>query len=337
MIMSKLNNFIRPATGRRHSLKEWGKSLGEYKDDYDKGFDEYCDEMLDYCKQDCVVTEMVYSRVMEEFIAINKKKPLYKTAMQVEHELARLTAQQTRDGWLFDFTACSNLITQITGEMKVIEDTIEPHLSDITRVIDKEPKTPKYKKEGTYTAATSKILSEFLGYTVSPEDALKAVPPMNPGEEFVRTEVVKASLGNQDVVKEYLEGLGWAPDEWNWKKINGQFIKMSPKFTEKSLLAVKHEHADMINEYYTLRQRRSILQGFMEQDGKDGRLRGDVNDMGAQSFRQTHRIIANLPGAYTKYGPEIRQMFICPPGTRLISADGAAYQVRTPGTLFKIR
>ena len=66
----------------------------------------------------------------------------------------------------------------------------------------------------------------------------------------------------------------------------------------------------------------------MEQSQGDGRLRGDVNDMGAASFRQTHKVIANLPGAYVPYGPEIRGLFKCPEGSKLISADGAAYQVR---------
>lgn len=328
MIMSKLNCFVRPQTNRRHSLKEWGKYLGVMKDDYEGGFDEYNDEMLEYCKQDCVVTEAIYRVVLKEFKQRLADKPLYKIAMQTEHELARFSAQQTRHGWLFDFDGCQTLIEELTDLMLEIEEDIEPHLRDITRVVDKDPKTPKYKKDGTYTAASAKVISDFVGYTVSPEDALKANPPIAPDEEFQRTEVVKASLGNQDVVKEYLDSLGWKPDEWNWKKINGEFIKMAPKFTEKSLLAVGHPHAEMINEYYTLRQRRSVLQGFMQQSEGDGRIRGDVNDIGAQSFRQTHRIIANLPGGGAKYGAEIRGLFGVPEGSKLVSADGAAYQVR---------
>ena len=328
MTMSKLNNFVRPQTNRRHSLKAWGDYLGFPKDEYDKGFEEYHPEMYPYCVQDVHVTEKVYEEVIREFKAIAAKKPKYKLAMQTEHELSRLSAQQTRDGWLFDFDACQALIDKITEEMRVIEEEVEPHLDDIERLVDKEPKTPKYRKDGAYTAASAKVISDFVGYTVSPEDALKANPPVQVGQEFQRTEIVKASLGNQDVVKEYIETLGWKPDEWNWKKINGQFIKTSPKFTEKSLLAVGHEHTNMINDYYTLRQRRSILQGFMEQSEGDGRIRGDVNDQGAQSFRQTHRVLANLPGAYAKYGPEIRGMFICPEGSKLVSADGAAYQIR---------
>ena len=328
MIMSKLNYFVRPSTGRRHSIKAWGEHLGYPKDDYDKGFESYHPEMHPYCVRDVEVTEKVYLHVLNEFKQRMEQKPIYKQAMQTEHEMSRFSAQQCMDGWLFDYRACQGLIDKITEEMQVMEDTIEPHLNDIERLVDKEPRVAKYKKDGTYTAATARVLGEHLGHTVAPEDALKATPPIQPGEEFQRKEIVKASLGNQDVVKEYLETLGWVPDEWNWKRINGQFIKMSPKFTEKSLLRIKHPHADMINEYYTLRQRRSVLQGFMQQEGGDGRIRGDVQDMGAQSFRQTHKILANLPGGGTKYGKEIRSLFQCPNGRKLVSADGAAYQVR---------
>ena len=328
LIMSKMNNFIRPQTKRRHSLKEWGKYLGHYKVDYDGGFDAWHPDMLPYCKVDCEVTEHVYNAVLQEFKNISAKKAQYSSGMRTEHDLSTLSAQMTRDGWLFDFDACQLLIDKITNEMLKIEETVEPELNDIERFIDSEPKSPKYKKDGTYNATTCRILSQYLGYTVSPEDALKAEPPMKPEDTFRRSETIKASLGNQDVVKDYLYSLGWKPDEWNWKNFGGQWVKQSPKFTEKSLLAIGHRDADFINDYYTLRSRRSVLQGFMNQKDGDGRLRGDIHDMGAASFRQSHKIIANLPGAYAKYGEEIRSLFICPEGKTIISADGAAYQIR---------
>ena len=328
LILSKLNKFTRPETGRRHSLKVWGELLGEHKGDYTGGFDQASEEMLDYCKQDCVVTEKIWARVMGEaknLIDLNAK---YKDALQTEHKLSKLSAQQTRDGWMFDFKKCQKLIDKISDEMEEMENTVEPHLNDRIHYIDVEPRTPRYKKDGTYTAATARILSEHLGFHVVPEDALKSKPPMEPGTEFQRSQIVPASLGNQDIVKDYLEELGWEPLEWNWKKIGGQFIKMSPKLCDKSLEKVNHPHADIIKEYYTLRSRRSVLNGFMDQSEGDGRLRGDVQDLGAQSFRQTHKTIANLPSGKAKYGKEVRELFICPDDKVIISADGAAYQIR---------
>ena len=110
MIMSKLCNFIRPETSRRHSLKMWGEFLGNNKGEYDKGFDEYHPEMLPYCLQDVALTEKVYMHLLGEVKQRCDQKPLFKTALQTEHALSAISAQQVRDGWLFDFDGCQKLI-----------------------------------------------------------------------------------------------------------------------------------------------------------------------------------------------------------------------------------
>ena len=67
-------------------------------------------------------------------------------------------------------------------------EEIEEALSSLMLVprvdpyIDSDPKTPVYKKNGEYTAASARIIGEYLGYQVVPADALKANPPMKPGD-----------------------------------------------------------------------------------------------------------------------------------------------------------
>jgi DNA polymerase-1 len=120
--------------------------------------------------------------------------------------------------------------------------------------------------------------------------------------------------------------LGWEPTQLNWKKINGNFVKVSPKLTTDSLVKLGDIGVD-IDLYFTLRARHSILNGWKEHI-HDGRLYGDVIDIGAATGRQTHKIIANIPSPKATYGSEIRSMFICPDDKVLISADGAGYQAR---------
>ena len=330
VIMSRVLKYTRFKTGPAytHSLKAWGLHLGEHKGDFND-WTKYSDEMLQYCKQDTRVNELIYKQLLAEVRQQAEVKPLIKEALRVEHELSKLSAQQIRDGWLFNFDECRNLINTISKDMEEIEAAVEKNLQDREVLIDADPKKPQYKKNGEYTTVSARVISEHLGYTVVPADALKSTPPMKPGEEFQRKKLEPASMGNQDIVKDYLETIGWKPDEWNWKRLpNGQFIKQSPKLTSKSLNAMSHPHGRMIDEYYTLRARKSVMTSWMDQADGDGRLRGDVMDMGAQSFRQTHKIIANLPGANAKYGKEIRELFIAPEGKTIISADGAAYQIR---------
>jgi DNA polymerase I-like protein with 3'-5' exonuclease and polymerase domains len=66
----------------------------------------------------------------------------------------------------------------------------------------------------------------------------------------------------------------------------------------------------------------------MTQADGDGRLRGDVMDLGAATGRHTHKVIANIPSPRAMYGSEIRSLFITPKDKVLVSADGAAYQIR---------
>jgi len=52
-----------------HSLQAWGYRVGIYKGDYGKqeqAFDEYNEEMMEYCIQDVNVTEQVYKALLKE-------------------------------------------------------------------------------------------------------------------------------------------------------------------------------------------------------------------------------------------------------------------------------
>ena len=99
---------------------------------------EWDPEFIVRCTEDVKINEKVYRIVVQEAQALIKENELYREAMRVEHEMEKLMEKQTTDGWLFDFNACQSLIDSITIEMKEIEETIEPHLSPITKVLDKD-------------------------------------------------------------------------------------------------------------------------------------------------------------------------------------------------------
>ena len=49
-----------------HSLRAWGHRIGDYKDDYDGGWETFSQEMWDYCIQDCNVTHTLWNRISEK-------------------------------------------------------------------------------------------------------------------------------------------------------------------------------------------------------------------------------------------------------------------------------
>jgi DNA polymerase-1 len=327
VIYSRLNDFHRKKTGRRHSLKALAVQAGEeQKLDYDGGFDNYSDEMVEYCIADVDANISVYDMLIKEYDKIIVTNPTYDDAIKVEHQVAYWSGEQIKNGWKINETLLAETITKIKGEMDEIENRVEHKLGTLTITIDKEPKTAKYKKNGEYTAVSARLLGDYFGRYIDVSDALSSSPPIKPGEEFQRKETVEARLGNQEHLKEFLYTLGWEPTQWNWKKINGNFVKVSPKLTTDSLVKLGDIGVD-IDLYFTLRARHSILNGWKEHI-HDGRLYGDVIDIGAATGRQTHKIIANIPSPKATYGSEIRSMFICPDDKVLISADGAGYQAR---------
>lgn len=75
LVMSRLLNPDRerpkglPQRVGPHSLEAWGYRTGIYKGDYGKqenAFDEFSEEMLNYCRQDVEVTEQVYRYLLKE-------------------------------------------------------------------------------------------------------------------------------------------------------------------------------------------------------------------------------------------------------------------------------
>jgi DNA polymerase-1 len=48
-----------------HSLAAWGYRLGNYKGDYDGGWETFSQEMLDYCVQDVEVTASLYQKIVD--------------------------------------------------------------------------------------------------------------------------------------------------------------------------------------------------------------------------------------------------------------------------------
>jgi hypothetical protein len=56
-----MSRLLNPILENGHSLRSWGKRLGNYKDDF-KDFDGgLTEEMVSYCKQDVSVTEDIIS------------------------------------------------------------------------------------------------------------------------------------------------------------------------------------------------------------------------------------------------------------------------------------
>jgi DNA polymerase I-like protein with 3'-5' exonuclease and polymerase domains len=332
-VMSQVLNYRRFGFG--HSLKKWGEFFNDHKGDYAGGFETFNEDMFVYMQQDVRLLVKVYRHLIQEtknYINASKSKVILK-ALRSEMSMDAIMAEQCQNGWKFNLEGAKELSETIDQRMQEIESFINPLLPGKANVVDPdtikehEPitgkryaikKKPTYTKSGKLTSHISRWFELDLGTTVD------TCPVWG---EYCRVTFDTGDIGNTDTVKRYLGTIGWEPDEWNWKRVNGEFIKVSAKLSDSSLEGLG-DVGQALMEYYTLRSRKSILEGWFQYVDDNSRLHGDVFNIGTPTFRQTHKIIANLPGAYATLGKEFRSLFVSEPGYTLVSADSAACQLR---------
>ena len=324
-ILSMLNRYKRK---HLHGLGGWGESLGFKKGDFDD-WSQYSTTMLAYCINDVILNDKVYDVLLREAAALIKRNPLYSKRIEVEMYIARLNGMLNTKGWVFDHDLADKTLKDIIKRMDKIARRIEPKLGNKIVYQDKQPKLPKYTKKGWYAATTARMLSEHLDMKVIPESALDDEPPWPVGKEFQRSEEVPIEMGNMSDVKDYLMLNGWKPDVWNYSKIKGRLIKTSPKLEGDALKALGLA-GEGVKDYYMLRHRRSAIEGLQKASAKrtDKRISGNMWTIGTPSFRVRHEVIVNLPGVEATFGKEIRSMFTCEDGYKVVGADSAGNQLR---------
>ena len=125
LIMSRLHN---PNIEEGHSLAAWGTRLGFPKGDF-KDFDGgLTDEMIAYCVQDTLVTAKLYNHLTEAL----KKDNFKDTAIQLEHEVQVIIAEQERNGFKLDTPYAQALLCEIKTEMSNIEEELQRVFPAIT-------------------------------------------------------------------------------------------------------------------------------------------------------------------------------------------------------------
>jgi hypothetical protein len=298
--------------------------------------------MFVYMQQDVRLGTRVYKELLRETkVAIDHfgSKSILR-ALRSEMEMDRIMVKQCQNGWLFDKEEAEALMKTLEKRMDSHEIYINGLLGQMVaspdgsvvkarkEIADGTPteipaKSPKFTKAGKLDSHTKR----WFGIPADSNIGLDTPELLPAVGAYCRIEFVGGDVGNTNTVKDYLYTIGWKPDEWNWKKINGNFVKVSAKLSDSSLAPLGRV-GEVLSEYYTLRSRHSVMKGWFPHIDENSRLHGDVFSIGTPTFRQTHKIIANLPSGKAVLGPEIRKLFIARPGYKLVSADSAGCQLR---------
>lgn len=324
MIMSLILNYNRFPQGR-HSLENWGELLGSPKIDF-HDWSHFSEEMLTYWKQDLVVTEKVYEVVSKEFRQVASTSKTIGTYLRAEGAVARWCAMAELYGWPFDVAAAVPLLEQMEAERKICSDKLMPRLGTKTVAVDKAKgvvpsKKPKYLKDGRYDIHTC----NWFGV-----DEYSAYDDIRPIEgEYSRITFEDLDINSVADVKIFLFRHGWVPTEWNTKPnpLGRGRIQTSPKITEDSLECMEGD-GKLYCDFLTTSSRAAILKGWLKNVDSSGRLHGTCFPIGTPSFRARHSGIVNVPSADSRWGPEMRALFITTPGWTMVGTDSSGNQAR---------
>jgi DNA polymerase I-like protein with 3'-5' exonuclease and polymerase domains len=117
LVLSRLYN---PSLEDGHSLAAWGQRLGFPKGDF-KDFDNgLTDEMLEYCKQDTLVTAKLYQHLTKEMENDYSQK-----SIELEHQVAIIIAEQERNGFKLDERGATELLCSLKAKLEAIKVEME--------------------------------------------------------------------------------------------------------------------------------------------------------------------------------------------------------------------
>lgn len=168
------------------------------------------------------------------------------------------------------------------------------------------------------------------------------------GGPFCRIKWEPINLDSDPQVKEFLFTQGWIPTTWNYKKdsngrkikIDGQYIKASPKLTEDSYATIRGETGKLIARRNILvHRRRSIfnvdskggMKGYLNLTrSSDGKIEARGIPQGTNTGRYRHSVLVNVPKSDPKvvYGKEMRELFTVRPGYVMLGTDASALEAR---------
>lgn len=278
---------------KSHSLKAWGYRLGVLKGNYgeqEEAWAIYTPEMLDYNEQDVLVTEVLLNKLLSNDYA--------QKAIDLEHQVAWLMAQQERNGFKFDIQKAKELEATLRARQADVEATLInkiPMLPDKIFIPKRDNKRLGYKagvpiqKYKTFNPNSRQQIEYVVRtlYAYSPDnDDLYDIP-----DNAESPDLSKYRLKIDEETFKYIKHDEKTPDE----------LRELAALIEESLLLKKRlgQLADGKNAWLT------------SYNAKTGCIHGRVIPNGAVSGRATHSSpnVAQVPSVNSLYGKECRELF----------------------------
>lgn len=309
-----------------HSLATWGYRVGRGKPSVDDWENLPIETYLHRCEEDVEINYLVYLELKEEL----DKGYFPPAAVGLTMDFMECISRQQRHGWKLDVDRCKRYVKQLTRWIENIDKALYPYLPHVPTV--KEDRTDEdgysdgfqnpFTKTGDINARLQKWIdnNDLVGF----DTAIRG--------PFCRVDFRKVNLASDKEIKEFLLGLGWQPEEWNYSKVNkdeeGKPLRTGPKLSPNdAFIGVNGKMGRLICKRVQCVHRRSNIQGWIDRVREDGRLESRISGF-ADTYRVRHANIANVPNTESFFGKQMRSCFIAEEGMVLVSTDAASCQDR---------
>lgn len=292
--IGKMKNGTLPSKlYKSHKLEAWGYRLGVHKGEYGKqeeAWNSYNEDMLEYNKQDVVVTVALYKKLA--------KANYSERAIELEHKVAWLMAKQERNGFPFDVEGAEKLEMELRTRSAVLDELLRqavPPIPDKVFIPKRDNKTKGYK--------AGVPIQRFKSFNPNSRKQI----------EYVIRDMYKYNPDEADLYD--IPDDAESPDLSNYRlKIDEEtfnYIAADPKANED----VK-KIAGILAERLLLGKRLGQLADghnawLKEYSKKDKRMHGRVITNGTVSGRAAHANpnVAQVPAIGSPYGKECRALF----------------------------
>lgn len=298
-----VSRILEPDREGGHSLKAWGKRIGNYKDQF-ADFTKLSDEMITYCQQDVRVTNLLYKRLLDDCSIYSR----IDMAITIERDFALVMAKMVQSGVRVDLDALHRLHHDLVAEATPLYEEIKaimPKVRDNTAY-------KKIKEEGRILSETTTSFTYIQAKTrkvVTKEFKFEEPNPTS------RTQLIKWFMSK-----------GWRPTELT--------DKGNPEINETILDGMGIPEAKKVAKLFRIQKSigqvhdgdNSLIKCY---NHSTGRIHGDINTLGANTSRCTHSK-PNL-SQVSKKDQRIREAFIAPEGRVLVDTDMAGIELRILG------
>lgn len=324
LVLSRLFN---PNKDGGHSLNQWGHELGFNKLEF-KEFDQYSDEMLEYCIRDVELNTFVYHQLKEVGLGFSTQ------SIELEHKVAAIMKEQEEHGFFFDSLRAELLYAKLRERMQELDSEIKKVF--VPKIV-RQKLFPRYTKTGAIGKLADTEEAYHLRKRMMLEEADEISGVRLTEEEYklmheekhavplhiVRTSSIELNISSRKQIGEYLQEFGWKPTEFT---VNGR-----PIVNEKTLSQITDiPEAELIKEHFLLQKREGQIRSWLEKVEDDDRVHGFVIPNGTITGRMTHRDpnMAQVPSVSSPYGKECRACWTVPRGYKLVGIDASGLELR---------